>query len=84
MSFVKVLAVVAVSGFATGGHARAGAAGAAATPKEPAAAVVQPEARPVEIGEAPIVMGRSVGIARKSKLHHIKVKSEHPVASARN
>jgi hypothetical protein len=45
----------------------------------------QPAAQPAgqAAEEAPIVMGRSVAVVRKSKLRHIKVKPAHPVRPAK-
>jgi hypothetical protein len=92
MPFFRVLAVLGlavltVSSLAVGNGAYAGpAAAGSAVPKAQVAPVVTKEVQPTrEVGEeAPIVMGRSVGVVRKSKLHHIKAKPAHPGDPAKN
>jgi hypothetical protein len=85
MPFFKVLAVLAVSSLAAAGGASAGAS-TAAGPKGQKAPTIVKSAQPAghTAAEAPIVMGRSVGIVRKSKLHHIKAKPAHPHVPSKN
>jgi hypothetical protein len=84
MPFFKVLAVLAVSSLTAAGSACAGAS-TAAGPKGQKAPIVR-SAPPASqsASEAPIVMGRSVGIVRKSKLHHIKAKPAHSNVPSKN
>jgi hypothetical protein len=84
MPFFKVLAVLAVSSLAAAGSASAGST--AAGPKGQKAPTIIKSAQPAghTAAEAPIVMGRSVGIVRKSKLHHIKAKPAHPHVPSKN
>jgi hypothetical protein len=73
MRFVEVLMVVAVSSVTVGGYAYAGAtAGASGSNVQTPLPVARPASQAIE--SAPIVMGRSVAVLRKSKLHHIKAK----------
>lgn len=82
------LAVLAVASLAVAEGAWAGptAAGAAAAPKAQRPPVAAKDKKPTgQAAEgAPIVMGRSVAVVRKSKLHHIKAKPDHPGASAKD
>jgi len=95
MPFFKVLAMLAISSLAAAGGAYAGAsvgatAGAAGPKGQEASAVAKfavaketkPAAQAAE--EAPIVMGRSVAVVRKSKLHHVKVKPTQPGLPTKN
>jgi hypothetical protein len=95
MPFFKVLAMLAVSSLATAGGAYAGASGGAtagaashkgqsssAVAKLPVAKETKPATQAAE--EAPIVMGRSVAVVRKSKLHHVKVKPPQPGLPTKN
>ncbi len=81
------LAVLAVSSLAVGNGAYAGpAAAGSAVPEAQVAPVVAKEVQPTHqvAEEAPIVMGRSVGVVRKSKLHHIKAKPARPGVTAKD
>lgn len=89
MPFFRVLVILAVSSVAMTGGTYAGPASGAASPKAQKPTAIVKEALPSVVAkessppgqaaeEAPIVMGRSVGVVRKSKLHHIKVKPTHP------
>jgi hypothetical protein len=88
MPFVKGLAILAVSSLVAAGGAHAGLSmnnGARPKEEKPPAAVEQitPPAASA-VAEAPIVMGRSVAIVRKSKLHHIKPKPAKPTIANKN
>lgn len=97
MPLFKVLAVLAVtnlavsnlavSNLAVSTSAWAGPTSAAGTKgKAQSSPLAASEAKPASPAaeEAPIVMGRSVAVTRKSKLHHIKAKPANPSPSPRN
>ncbi len=82
------LAALAVSSLVVGEGAWAGPprARAPAAPKAQKPAVVATDVQPAgqAAEEAPIVMGRSVGVVRRSKLQHIKAKPVRPVVAHEN
>ncbi len=99
MPFFRVLAVLAVASLAAASGAAAGSAtgksAGKAGPKGQKPPAVAMEAQPAAVAEgtppsvqaaeeAPIVMGRSVAIVRKSKLRHIKAQPTHPTLPSQN
>lgn len=87
MPFFKILPILAIAILvpADGAWAGPAAAGGGNTKAQPATAQAkEPKPARQALDEAPIVMGRSVAVQRKSKLHHIKVKPTPATVSSKN